>query len=296
MQIDILAKHVEQYAMKYGQMGELTTTGLSNLGIFSKNQKTTFEATCYEPVFCLILQGKKETVIGKQTHAYARGDAIVVSHELPVVSRITEASEGSPYLALVFRLDLELLRNLDDQTNPYKTPSEKASSMIVHSAEGPLIDALNRFFGLLNQPSEIDVLAPLISKEIHFRLLTAPYGAMLRKIANRDSHASRIERAIGLIRERYKSNLRIPELADLVGMSASSFHEHFKAVTQTTPLRYQKDLRLMEAKRLLGEGGLSVSEIAYEIGYESPNQFSREYSRKFGSAPTKDISKSAHVA
>ena len=112
--------------------------------------------------------------------------------------------------------------------------------MTVHRAEEPLIDALHRYFDLLNNPDDIEVLGPLISREIHYRLLVAPYGAMLRKIANRDSHASRIVRAIGMIREQYKSNLKIPEIADSVGMSASSFHEHFKSVTQTTPLPVSK--------------------------------------------------------
>lgn len=288
MKIKDLAKIVAERAKKTGNDTDLVPTDLGNLEIFAKHQETTFEATHYHPVFCLILQGKKETVVGDQEFSYSAGDAIVVSHELPVVSRITVATEKSPYLALIFYLDLDMLRNLDDQMYSDDQKSEYASSVTVHRAEAPLIDALHRYFDLLNNPDDIDVLGPLVSKEIHYRLLVAPYGAMLRKIANRDSHASRIVRAIGIIREHYKSNLRIPEIADSVGMSASSFHDHFKSVTQTTPLQYQKNLRLIEAKRLLGHGRQSVSQIAYEVGYESPNQFSREYARKFGLAPTQD--------
>ncbi len=291
MQINKLASKVRDYAKSSGLSDELITTGLADLNVFSKDENTTFEAVLYQPVFCLILQGRKETVIGDRKITYGKGDALVVSHDLPVVSRVTKASPHEPYLALVFHLDLGILRSLDDQIQSGEHQASQATSIALHVAESPLIDALERYFDLRDNPIDSEVVAPLVRREIHFRLLRAPYGAMLRKMLNRDSHASRIDQAIGLIRQQYKSNVSVPELAQSVGMSASSFHDHFKSVTQTTPLRYQKDLRLMEAKRLLSEGAHSVSSVAYEVGYESPNQFSREYARKFGIPPRKDAMK-----
>ena len=140
----------------------------------------------------------------------------------------------------------------------------------------------------LHTPAEAKVLGPLILKEMHFRLLTAPHGGMLRNLIQRNSHASRITRAIAYIRQDFANPLAVADLADDAGMSASSFHQHFKSITAMTPLQYQKDLRLMEARRLLMSGQFSVSTTAYEVGYESPTQFSREYSRKFGVSPRRD--------
>ncbi|MEM9333193.1 MAG: AraC family transcriptional regulator [Pseudomonadota bacterium] len=283
-----LIDHMREYARQSAVLGEPVQTSLPDLGVFSCDRETTFEATLYQPVYCLILQGKKETIIGDRTITYGAGDALVVSHDLPVVSRITEASAKHPYLALIFYLDLTILRGLQDQLGVHDQEEDAVSSIAVSQAEARLVGVLERYFSLHKDPMEEKVLGPLVRKEIHFRLLTAPHGGMLRKMLNRDSHASRIDRAIGIIRQKYKSSFVVQELAQSVGMSTSSFHEHFKSVTQTTPLRYQKDLRLMEAKRLLLEGEHSVSTVAYEVGYESPNQFSREYSRKFGVAPQRD--------
>lgn len=288
MQLKKFAARVGQRVRRFGVSGEVASTELADLGIFSRTECTLLEATLYKPVFCLILQGKKETVIGQQTIRYGQGDSLVVSHDLPVASRVTEASVERPYLALVFHLDLGILRSLDEEIrSPEHQPGE-ATSIALWEAEAPLVNALERYYDLLDNPVEAQVLAPLVRREIHFRLLLAPHGCMLRKMLNRDSHASRIDRAIGIIRENFRSTLAIPQVAQSVGMSASSFHEHFRSVTRTTPLRYQKDLRLMEAKRLFAEGGVSVSSVAYEVGYESPNQFSREYARKFGVPPLKD--------
>jgi AraC-like DNA-binding protein len=142
---------------------------------------------------------------------------------------------------------------------------------------------------LADSPSDVKVLAPLVSKEIHYRLLVAPFGGMLRRLIRHDSNESAIARAIGYIRDDIRSAIVIPELARRVGMSASSFHKHFKTITKTTPLQYQKELRLLEARRLLRMGGASVTATAFDVGYESPTQFSREYARKFGVPPSRDM-------
>ena len=193
------------------------------------------------------------------------------------------------FLSLIVRLDLELLRSLDDALPKTEPEARDPRSLEVAPVTAPLIDALHRTVDLLDDPVGAKVLLPLVKKELHFRLLRSRSGAMLRALANRDSHASNVARAIRILREQFRAKLDVAELARNVGMSASSFHRHFKAMTRTTPLQYQKDLRLAEARRLLRAGGGSVSAAAFEVGYESPSQFSREYSRKFGSAPRVDL-------
>lgn len=254
---------------------------------------TRFEATAYQPVVCLILQGSKETVLGKRRVALSAGQSLIVSHDVHVSARITEASRDKPYLALVVAIDLGILRSLYDELSDLPVERSDTCSFLAHDAEPELIDALGRYMALEDRPQDVSVMAPLIRKEIHFRLLAAPHGAMLRDLLWRDSHASRIARAISTLQREFRNSISVTDLASVAGMSASSFHEHFKSITATTPLQYQKDLRLSEARRLLTGGARSVSATAFEVGYESPTQFSREYARKFGASPRADTARMA---
>jgi AraC-like DNA-binding protein len=246
---------------------------------------TSFEASLYEPVLCLILQGRKAVSLGEQTLSFGPGECLLVSNDLPVRSRITKA----PYLALVFELDLASIRKLYDEVAESALGSERARAAVTHRADPELLDALYRYLALADSPADAKVLGPLVSKEIHYRLLVAPFGGMLRCLIRHDSNASAVARAIGYIRADLPAPIAIPELARRVGMSASSFHKHFKTITSATPLQYQKELRLLEARRLLRAGGASVTGAAFEVGYESPSQFSREYARKFGVLPSREL-------
>ena len=248
-------------------------------------EPTATKATLYEPVVCLILQGRKETLAGDLTIKLDAGDALVVSHDLPVMSQITSAEPGEPYLALIVRLDVSLLRGLYEEVGDVMGEAPDSHALAAHRADSSLLDVLSRYLALGSDPVASRVLLSSIRREVHFRLLMAPNGGMLRQLLRHDSHASNVARAIAYLRTHYRTPVSIPELASRVGMSASSLHKHFKAVTATTPLQYMKELRLLEARRLLSEGELSVSTVAYEVGYESPNQFSREYSRKYGVSP-----------
>jgi AraC-like DNA-binding protein len=246
---------------------------------------SSFDASLYEPVLCLILQGRKQVSIGEQTLSFGPGEGLLVSHDLPVRSRITKA----PYLALVFKVDVVTIRKLYDEVAESTLDNERARAAETHRADSGLLDALRRYLALADSPVDAKVLGPLISKEIHYRLLVAPFGGMLRSLIRRDSHASAIARAIGHIRGDIRSPMAVPELARRVGMSASAFHKHFKTITSTTPLQYQKELRLLEARQLLKTGSASATTAAYEVGYESSSQFSREYARKFGVPPSQDM-------
>lgn len=245
-------------------------------------------ATLYEPVICLILQGSKEVTVGTRSVEFGTGESLIVSHELPVVSRITRASEDRPYLALVLGIDLNIIRGLYEEFGESAMLMDGSRALEVDQTGNELLDALYRLLNSSQNRIDSLVLFPQILREVHFRLLQAPYGGMLRELLKVDSHASNISKAIAIIRNQFMDTLLVPELAKSVGMSISSFHNHFKSITESTPLQYQKDLRLLEARKLIATKGESVTAAALKVGYESPNQFSREYTRKFGVNPSSD--------
>ncbi|MEO1198106.1 MAG: AraC family transcriptional regulator [Pseudomonadota bacterium] len=266
---------------------------LPGLSVFRRDAPSDIEAAIYEPVICLILQGGKVTSIGDQAADLRPGDALLVSHDLPVVSRITKATPQEPYLALILSLDLRLARSLNDQLAEAWMPDIRVRPLSKGRAEQAWLAPLVRYLEFMDSPLDARVLGPATLREIHYRLLLSSIGQMLRHLLIADSHASRIAQAIKLLRTEFRSPLTVPNLAKVAGMSASSFHEHFRAITGTTPLQYQKDLRLIEARALLTGQHHTVSQAAYTVGYESPTHFSRDYSRKFGVAPSRDAGTAA---
>jgi AraC-like DNA-binding protein len=260
-----------------------TVRPMNGLVLFQQDAPGALEASLYEPVLCLILRGGKQVSLGGQTLSFGPGECLLVSHDLPVSFRITSA----PYVALVLQIDAATVRKLRDEVESV-LDSERPRAAATNRADPGLLDALARYVALAESPADAKVLGPLVSQEIHYRLLVAPFGGMLRRLIRHDSDASAIARAIGHIRADIHSPIAVPDLARQVGMSASTFHKHFKTITSTTPLQYQKELRLLEARRLLKTGGASVTTVAYEVGYESTSQFSREYARKFGVPPSHD--------
>jgi AraC-like DNA-binding protein len=260
---------------------------MGGLMLLRRDSPSSLEASLYEPVLCLILQGRKQVSMGEQTLSFGPGECLLVSHDLPVCSRITKV----PYLALVFKVDVASVRKLYDEVAASALDGECARAAETQRADPGLLDALRRYLALADSPADARVIGPLVSKELHYRLLVAPFGGMLRSLIRHDSNASAIARAIGHIRGDMRSPMAIPDLARRVGMSASAFHKHFRSITSTTPLQFQKELRLLEARRLLTAGGATVTTAAYDVGYESLSQFSREYARKFGAPPSQDKAK-----
>ena len=295
MQTPELITHVCTFADRQANCSqtnlEFYATGLDGLSILRSRKPTMLEATLYNPLLCLILQGRKETHVGARQVSFTAGESLIVSHQLPVISRVTEATEMKPYVALVLELDMDIVRSLYDEISEIEIEEEQARAFNVGKTDEALMDAMGRFIDLIDRPFEAKVMLPLVLREIHFRLLLARHGGMLRQLLRRGSHADRIAKAITRIKEDYATSLTVAELASIAGLSPSSFHEHFKALTATTPLQYQKELRLLKARHLLMNGTHSVSSAAFEVGYESSTQFSREYSRKFGYSPRKDLAK-----
>jgi AraC-like DNA-binding protein len=275
--------HLSMEIASKKENGNLKT--LTAAHVFKRIEASAFEAIVYNPVICLILQGKKEMYLGNQYISLDRGDALLVSHDLPVTSKITEASPERPYLALILSLDLSILRSLYEQVGEAVSDKHPAKSLSATRASPELIKPIARYLELMDAPLDAQVLGPMILREIHFRLLMSPIGGMLRNLLSVDSHASRISKSIQKIRVNFRETLKVSELAQVAGMSPSSFHEHFKSVTGTSPLQYQKDLRMIEARALLEKGVPSVSIAGFEVGYESPTHFSRDYLRKFGCSP-----------
>lgn len=255
--------------------------------MLKREEVSAFEAVVYNPVVCLILQGSKIVTVGTTTTTLAPGDALVVSHDLPVQSRITLATPASPYIALIINLDLGLIRGLYEQVAGHLDAPPDARSMSAGAATPDVIDAIARYLDLVRRPLDADVLGPAVLREIHYRLLMSPMGGMLRRLLSVDSHASRVSRAILKLRSEFRDSVRVADLAREAGMSQSAFHGHFKSVTGTTPLQYQKELRMIAAHELLVSGRHSVSGASFEVGYESPTHFSRDFQRKFGVSPSR---------
>lgn len=250
---------------------------------------SSFEGVVYEPAVCLIVQGAKEIIVAGQSMTATQGDAVIISHDTPVASRITQADAKTPYLATVIPVDMDLLRTIEGEIQADGYDADVGSIVHSHIASPALVDALGRYMSLEQSTLAGRVLAPVLLKEIHYHLLLAPNGGMLRQLLKPASIPSQIKTAIGLIRETYAEPLSVPELANRVNMSASAFYKNFKSVTGTSPLQFQKELRLVDARNRLMTQAVSVSEVCFAVGYESPAQFSREYSRKFGAAPKHDL-------
>lgn len=268
-----------------------TRTAIEALGI---SRRTSPSAPChgsYRPCFAMVIQGAKSVQLGGDTINYGAGDYLLTSLDLPVAWRVVEASSEVPHFCITLAISgdkvLELMGRMESDRRP--KPARGQRGIIVNAATPELLDAAVRLMRLLDCPSDIPAMAPLIEQEILYRILTGPAGGQMVNIAMSDSQGNRIARAIGWLRTHYASPLTIEELAEHAGMSVSSFHHHFKSITAMTPVQYQKQLRLHEARRLMLAEGLDVGSAGHRVGYKSPSQFSREYSRLYGMSPARDM-------
>ena len=265
-------------------------TALDRLFLVRSSTTTTPMPNIYQPLLCLGVQGGKQVVLGDQVFSYAPGRCGIVTHDLPVTGRIVEATPDKPYLAFVLNFDPVALGELALRVPP---PSGAAPPLgITLDDAGPeLLDAVLRLLRLLDDPLALPVLAPMAEQEILFRLLTGAHGPRMRQITSSQGGVAQVGRAIAWIRQNVRERLSIGRLASAVGMSPSSLHEHFRAVTAMTPLQFQKQLRLQDARSLMLIDGLDATTAAFRVGYESPSQFSREYRRHFGEPPARDIAR-----
>jgi AraC-like DNA-binding protein len=241
---------------------------------------------------CIVAQGAKTVIVGDEVYEYDASQMIVFSVALPVAAQVTQASASEPYLSLRLELDPHKIAELLLKVYPRGLPAvQERNAVYLAPVDDCIIDAAIRLMECLAHPGDAELLGPLITDEILIRLLRSPIGVRVAQMGFAESSVQRIAKAISWLRENYSQPMKVEELAEMVHMSISSFHEHFKAVAAMSPLQYQKVLRLQEARRLMLSSMMDASAASQHVGYLSASQFSREYSRFFGSAPTRDIAR-----
>lgn len=265
-------------------------TRIAGLTLFRREAPAAPAVCMVEPSVIMVAQGAKRLIVGGEGHDYDEGRFLITSLDLPANSAVIRASAQLPCLGLGYKLDIRLLSELIAQGH-LDAPSMQSKGVRVgvghHTAS--MLDPFVRLLSLLDEPAAIDVLAPLIQREIHYRLLASGDAPLLWQIASVGSQSQRVARAIDWLKLHYTEALRIEALAGLVQMSPSSLHQHFRRLTGMSPLQYQKSLRLNEARRQMLSEGVDAATAAFSVGYESPSQFSREYSRLYGAPPKRDV-------
>jgi len=270
-------------------------TGIEGFVVLRSDHAKRPDHLLIRPSLCVTLQGAKVSTLGNNRCEYPAGKALVVSVEMPAVSQVLVASPNKPFLGVILGLDLPLMRTVLEGLEPAASPLGEAGqgtidfdASLVVDFDAALIDCVLRLLRLLDTPQAIPELAPLIMREIHYWLLTGPQGPRIAKTALVHVRGQRVLGAVNALRGHFTHPLRVADLAKIANLSASAFHRQFKALTSMTPLQYQKQLRLLEARRLLVSDSANVESAAYEVGYVSPSQFSREYLRMFGAPPRRD--------
>ncbi|EGS6761794.1 AraC family transcriptional regulator [Vibrio parahaemolyticus] len=244
----------------------------------------------HNPSICLIAQGRKRVLLGEESFIYDANHFLISSVDLPIIANIIEASEEQPYLGLIMELDLtDISQLIVDSELAFTQSKEAQKGIAVGELSESLLDAFVRLAELLDEGQNIKILAPIIKREIFYRLLISEQGTRLHQIVTAGSHSHQIAKAIDWLKNNFVKPLSVGDLASYTGMSKSSFYTHFRSMTSMTPLQFQKKLRLSEARRLMLTENLDAMAATFKVGYESPSQFSREYSRLFGAPPSKDI-------
>lgn len=271
-------------------------TAIPALSLRRFEEPTELTSYMHEPSICLIAQGSKRVMLGDEVYVYDAHHFLLASVNLPVVAQVMDASKEKPYLGLKLTLDQRDIAQMMVDSNLPARIQKTGRAMAVSEISLPLLSAFNRLIDLLDQPEDIPILAKLIQKEILYRLIISEQGPRLRQIAAVGSQSNQIARAIEWLKNNFTKPLKIDDLASYTGMSTSTFHHHFRALTAMSPLQFQKWLRLHEARRLMFTEHTDAANAAFQVGYESPSQFSREYSRLFGAPPLRDIKSLQQIA
>lgn len=281
--LEIVRRHADINVDRFGA----AATPIPGLTAIRALNPSEIQFAINRPLVALVLQGRKRVSIGPETFDFGAGDSLLITADVPTVSQITTANRIAPYYSLVLELDLAMIRELGSEIGPMTVSTSKPVN--VDPTETEVADIAARLMGLIDRPAVMPILARQHLREMHFWLMTGKHGASIRALGQTDSHAERIGRAVAIIREGFARPLRVNELAEKAGMSLSSFHQHFRTVTTLSPLQFQKQLRLIEARRQMISEGVPASSAAYSVGYESVTQFTREYARQFRAPPVRDL-------
>jgi AraC-like DNA-binding protein len=243
-----------------------------------------------QPAFCFVAQGSKKALVGDEVYRYDPGHYLIFTVDLPVAFEVEEATEAEPFLGLRLDLDPAIVASVTmDSGIKLKKGDAGVKAINVSAVDADLLETVLRLIRLLETPREIKLLGPLVMREIVYRLLTGGQGARLGHMFASEGDTGRISKAIGHMREHFDEHLKMEEMAGQLGMSVSGFHHHFKSVTSMSPLQFQKNLRLQEARRLMLAGEMDAASAGFRVGYEDPSHFSREYKKQFGAPPQRDI-------
>lgn len=289
-EVSIEHSQLTESMLRHTQGENFINTPIDGFALHRWDQSTSPTSYSLKPSICLISQGSKQVILGDETYVYDANHFLISSVDLPVVANIIDATPDKPYLGLILELDLKEISQLVVESELFFSNNKQTQSgMAVGELTPEILNAFQRLVNLSDDPDSIAILAPMIKREIFYRLLKTPQGQLLYQIATAGSHSHQISKAIDWLNSHFSQPLSVNELAQYSGMSKSAFHAHFRSITSMTPLQFQKKLRLNEARRLMLAENLDASETTYKVGYESPSQFSREYSRFFGLPPKRDI-------
>jgi len=278
------------YAREHSNADGLAVTPVPGLRMMCVESPRGKLHTAYRPLVCLILQGAKHLLVGKQAQLCTEGHSVIVSADMPVTGQVIQATPAKPYVAVAVELDLALLRELADGIGgAAPRAASRHQTLFLQDTDEAALDCCIRLMRLIGRPDAIPVLHPGLLKELHFWLLAGPNGQHLKAMTAAESHPSRLAQALTLLRTEYRNRITIERLAHAASMSLTAFYKHFKDLTSLTPGQYQKRLRLIEARRLMLYQAANASTAAYEVGYESVPQFNRDYRRLFGAPPLRDI-------
>lgn len=286
---DTLAAIVERYTGAHGGEGHVVTP-IKGFSFIRSDLRKQPAHIIFKPVLCVVVQGAKRSTFGGKRFDYSAGQALVVSVEMPGLSRVIRATPAEPYLSAVIEFDPALMREvMEAMPTPPALNGRVMQCAFVTHFDGPMAECVLRLARLLDTPQAIPMLAPMILRELYYWLLAGPHGSDVAGMVLGNGHAQRVIKAIHALRDQFAETVRVEELAAIARMSPSAFHRQFKALTSLTPLQYQKQLRLLEARHLMMAGLANAETAAYQVGYESPSQFSREYARMFGAPPRRDV-------
>jgi AraC-like DNA-binding protein len=288
--MESLKAAVRAYGPRHADSDGLAFTPVPGLRMMCVEQSRGDLHSVYRPLLCLVLQGAKQLSVGAESRLISAGDSVVVAADMPVVGRVVQASPHAPYLAVAVELEMGLLREMSAHLDASPAVTKAAwETLFTTDSDASVLDCAERLMRLIDRPAAVPLLRPGIMREIHYWLLSGPHGSRLRSLADPESHSGRLAAAVALLRTDYKKRVAVERLASAAAMSLTAFHKHFKHMTSLTPGQFQKRLRLIEARRLMLEEGLSATSAAFEVGYESPSQFTRDYGRLFKAPPKRDV-------
>lgn len=276
-----------RYAAAHADADGVARTPVAGLLIVRELTPSTLQFAINRPLVAIVLQGSKRVTTGSSSFEFGAGESLLITADVPTVSQITRASPAAPYFSLVIELDASVIAALVLELRP--TLSDAGAPVRVDPTEREVADTALRLIRLLERPAALPVLEPQLVRELHYWLLAGRHGGAIRSLGVPDSHAQRIARAVEVIRANFAEPLRVEQLAAVAGMGLSSFHHHFRAITSLSPLQFQKQVRLIEARRRMLSQGEMISNAAYAVGYESVPQFTRDYRRLFGLPPGREL-------